>query len=96
MDEYEIGKKITASVNIPEASVRTGYQIDTMSHVVTASLESRLAKQIADETLSVLAARSGMSASGLAALLQFFAEDPEIQSRYMAWRTARRLRGDVV
>lgn len=65
----------------------------TMSQVVRADLESKVARQLRDEVIGTLARGAGMDTRTFADFIQFLSEDPEIQARFTGWRTKRRLIG---
>jgi hypothetical protein len=92
----DIKNAVQARMSIPDLDVRIYKNAITTSNTISAELDSRLAAQVAERALDMLASRSNMSASGLVQMLQFLSEDHETQMRYTAWRTARRLRGDRV
>lgn len=96
MNPDDMKNAVRSYMSIPYADVRIREDTATMSHTISAELDSRIASQVAERALDMLAAKSNMSANGLVQLLQFLSEDHETQKRYTAWRTARRLRGDVV
>lgn len=63
----------------------------TMSQVVRADLESKVARQLRDEVIDSLARTASMDVRTFANFIQFLSEDPEIQRRFTGWRAARRL-----
>ncbi len=96
MNPDDMKDAVRSYMSIPYADVRIHENTASMSHTISAELDSRIASQVAERALDMLAVKSNMSANGLVQLLQFLSEDHETQMRYTAWRTARRLRGDVV
>lgn len=96
MNPDDMKNAVRAYVRIPDLDVRIHKDAWSMGHTISAELDSRLASKVAERSLDVLAAKSNMSANGLVQMLQFLSEDHETQMRYTAWRTARRLKGDVV
>lgn len=63
----------------------------TMSQVVRADLEAKIARQLRDEVIGSLARAAGMDTRTFVDFVQFLSEDPEIQRRFTGWRAARRL-----
>lgn len=63
----------------------------TMSQVVRADLEDKVARQLRDEVIGSLARTACMDTPTFMAFIQFLSEDPEIQRRFTGWRAARRL-----
>lgn len=96
MNPDDMKNAVRSYMSIPHADIRIREDTATMSHTISAELDSRIALQVAERALDMLAIKSNMSANGLVQMLQFLSEDHETQMRYTAWRTARRLRGDVV
>jgi hypothetical protein len=96
MNPDDIKNAVQAQISIPDLDLRTYKNAMTMTSTLSAELDSRLATQVTERALDMLAAKSNMSANGLVQMLQFLSEDHETQMRYTAWRTARRLRGDRV
>ena len=96
MNPDDFKDTVRAYLDIPDVNIRLDKSMAAMTQTISAELDSRLATQVAGRALNILAAKSNMSGNGLAQLLQFLSEDHETQMRYTAWRTARRLRGDMV
>lgn len=96
MNPDDMKNAVRAYTKIPDLDVRIYKDAASMSHTISAELDSRIASQVAERALDMLAAKSNMPTNGLVQLLQFLSEDHGTQMRYTAWRTARRLRGDVV
>lgn len=96
MNPDDFTNAVRTHLDIPDVNIRLDKSMATMTQTISAELDSRLATQVADRAINILAAKSHMSGNGLVQLLQFLSEDHETQMRYTAWRTARRLRGDMV
>lgn len=96
MNPDDVKDAVRSYMSIPDVNIRLDKSMATMTSTISAELDSRLATQVADRAINILAAKSNMSDNGLVQLLQFLSEDHETQMRYTAWRTARRLRGDKV
>ncbi len=94
MNPDDFTNTVRAYLDIPDVNIRLDKSMSAMTSTISAELDSRLATQVSERALNILAAKSNMSANGLVQLLQFLSEDHETQMRYTAWRTARRLRGD--
>jgi hypothetical protein len=94
MNPDDVKDAVRSYMSIPDVNIRLDKSMATMTSTISAELDSRLATQVADRAINILAAKSNMSDNGLVQLLQFLSEDHETQMRYTAWRTARRLRGD--
>jgi len=91
-------RNIRAQVRIPDNSLyRTDMYKDTASltHVVTAEINSRIADALVRQTISQLAERLGVGSETFVDFMRFLTTDPEIRDRYMAHRTARRLWGEL-
>lgn len=71
--------------------VSTYEDVATMSRVIRADLEAKMARQLRDEVIGSLARTAGMDTRTFVDFVQFLSEDPEIQRRFTGWRAARRL-----
>jgi hypothetical protein len=94
MNPDDMKDAVRSYMSIPDVNIHLDKTMAAMTQTISAELDSRLATQVAERALDMLAAKSNMSGNGLVQLLQFLSEDHETQMRYTAWRTARRLRGD--
>ena len=96
MNPDDMENAVRAHITVPDATIRLNKDAAHMGSMISAELDGRFATLVVTRALEVLLAKSNMSTAGLVQLLQFLSEDHETQVRYTAWRTARRLRGDVV
>jgi hypothetical protein len=96
MNPDDMKDAVRSYMSIPDVNIHLNKSMAMTTSTISAELDSRLAAQVAERALDMLASRSNMSANGLVQMLQFLSEDHETQMRYTAWRTARRLRGDRV
>jgi hypothetical protein len=87
---------IVADAILPREEVRTiaGYNPNIMADTLTARLSSELTSQLYKYMLDMIANNCGMDRRTFMEFLQFMAEDPELQRRFTAHKTAKRLRGE--
>ena len=90
--EFEMA--VRALVKVPELDVRTYKDAESMSHVVSAELDSRVATTIADRAISRLGHAAGMGPMEFQEFLRFLREDPEMRDKFTAYKTAKRLMGE--
>ena len=83
--------KIYATVRIPDIDVRMHKDANIMQHEVTAALSATLSSRLVSAMMKRMSDELGMDASDF---FKFIRQDPEVQERIMAWRTARRLKGE--
>ena len=83
--------KIYATVRIPDIEVHTRKSVDLMQREVTAALSATLSSHLVSDMMKRMSDELGMDASDF---FKFIRQDPDIQERIMAWRTARRLKGE--
>ena len=87
---------IVADAILPrsEIAVGAGYNSATMADTVTTRLSGELASQLYKYMLDTIAANCGMDRRTFMEFMQFVAEDPELQRKFTAHKTAKRLRGE--
>ena len=69
---------------------------DTAAHAVKvrAEMDARVVSEVGKQAVRHLSNKCGMAESELFEFIRFLREDPEIHSRYIAYKTAKRLRGE--
>lgn len=85
---------IRGYAEIPEISTRM-YRDAAQVTVAATEISAHVSRQIVDSVAKDIARRMGMHEEEMKLFLRFLATDEELQSRFLAWRTAARLRGDV-
>jgi hypothetical protein len=98
MVKWDDSKKphIVADAILPRGEVRiiAGYNHDIMADTLTTRLSGELTSQLYKYMLDMIANNCGMDRRTFMEFLQFMAEDPELQRRFTAHKTAKRLRGE--
>lgn len=77
-----------------EVLASVGYNPATMADIVTTRISGELTSQLYKYMLDMIANNCGMDRHTFMEFLQFMAEDPELQRRFTAHKTAKRLRGE--
>jgi hypothetical protein len=87
---------IVADAILPRSEVATsvGYNPATIADIVTTRISGELTSQLYKYMLDMIANNCGMDRRTFMEFLQFMAEDPELQRRFTAHKTAKRLRGE--
>ena len=96
--EWDDSKKphIVADAILPrsEVSASVGYNPATIADIVTMRISGDLTSQLYKYMLDMIAANCGMNVRTFMEFMQFMAEDPELQRKFTAHKTAKRLRGE--
>lgn len=97
-EEVETFRRIveSKSIGMEEIKVDAYRRADIYGMEVRAELDSRIARQVADHSVTRLANEAGIPRDELFDFIKFLYNDHEIRDRYIAYKTARRLRGDRV
>lgn len=82
------------SVGIEEIKADAYVDSATYAVKVRAEMDARVVSEVGHQAVHHLANKCGMAASELFEFIRFLREDPEIHSRYIAYKTAKRLRGE--
>jgi hypothetical protein len=77
-----------------EVSASVGYNPATVADIVTTRISGELTSQLYKYMLDMIANNCGMDRRTFMEFMQFMAEDPELQRRFTAHKTAKRLRGE--
>lgn len=87
---------IVADAILPRNEVLTsvGYNPATIADIVTTRLSGELTSQLYKYMLDMIAINCGMDRRTFMEFMEFMAEDPELQRKFTAHKTAKRLRGE--
>lgn len=98
MAKWDDGKKphIVADAILPrnEVAGSVGYNPAIMADIVTTRISGELTSQLYKYMLDMIANNCGMNRHTFMEFMQFMAEDPELQRKFTAHKTAKRLRGE--
>lgn len=61
---------------------------------VRAHMEEAVVRKVGEQAIASIAGRVGLSADDLVEFIGFLLMDPDIGHRFMAYRTAKRLKGE--
>lgn len=89
-----VGVYASRSVGIEEIKADAYTDTATYAMKVRAEMDARVVSEVGHQTVLHLANKCGMAESELFEFIRFLREDPEIHSRYIAYKTAKRLRGE--
>ena len=92
----EMFRNIVASKTISNGliEVEANHNAHELAVEVRAEIEATIAMRVADYAITRIANEAGMPSHELFDFIRFLQSDPEIGSRYVAYKTARRLRGE--
>lgn len=88
--------KAYAARSIGMEEINADAYMDTATYAVKvrAEMETQVVREVGKQAVRHLSNKCGMAESELVEFIRFLREDPEIHSRYIAYKTAKRLRGE--
>ena len=88
--------KAYAARNVGIEQIKADSYIDTATYAVKvrAEMDAQVVREVGTQAVRHLSNKCGMAESELFEFIRFLREDPEIHSRYIAYKTAKRLRGE--
>ena len=88
--------KAYAARSIGMEEINADAYMDTAAYAmrVRAEMETQVVREVGKQAVRHLSNKCGMAESELVEFIRFLREDPEIHSKYIAYKTAKRLRGE--
>lgn len=91
---YPMVPTIRAAMRIPDTLVTTYKDSETMAQVVSAKLDADLSAYLADAVVARLSEMASIPKHEFAGFLHFLGQSKEMQEMYVAYKAAKRLRGE--